>query len=88
MPRATTLTPPQTRCSTPLARTRPPSTTLSAFVGSDTGKQVFGEEGAAKMLAHSEERKKAGAKFCDCAACRPCHELLHKFGREEADVYL
>ena len=61
---------------------------LIGFVGSDTGKQVFGEEGAAKMLAHSEERKKAGAKFCDCAACRPCHELLHKFGREEADVYL
>ena len=47
---------------------------LIGFVGSDTGKQVFGEEGA--------------AKFCDCAACRPCHELLHKFGREEADVYL
>ena len=61
---------------------------LIGFVGSDTGKQVFGEDGAAKMLAHSEERKKAGAKFCDCAACRPCHELLHKFGREEADVYL
>ena len=61
---------------------------LIGFVGSDTGKQVFGEEGAAKMLAHSEERKKAGARFCDCAACRPCHELLHKFGREEADVYL
>ena len=61
---------------------------LIGFVGSDTGKQVFGEDGAAKMLAHSEARKKAGAKFCDCAACRPCHELLHKFGREEADVYL
>ncbi len=61
---------------------------LIGFVDSDTGKKVFGEEGAAKMLAHSEERKNAGAKFCDCAACRPCHELLHKFGREEADVYL
>ena len=32
---------------------------LIGFVGSDTGKQVFGEDGAAKMLAHSEERKKA-----------------------------
>lgn len=41
---------------------------LIAFAGSDAGKQVFGEEGAAKMLAHSEERKKAGAMFCDCAA--------------------
>jgi hypothetical protein len=61
---------------------------LIAFVGSDRGKQIFGEEGAAKMLAHSQARKEAGAKFCDCAACKPCHELLHKFGREEADVYL
>lgn len=61
---------------------------LIAFASSDTGKQVFGEEGAAKMVAHSEKRKEAGARFCDCAACRPCHELLHRFGREEADVYL
>lgn len=61
---------------------------LIGFAGSDTGKKVFGEEGAAKMLAHAEKRKAAGAKFCDCAACRPCHELLHRFGREEADVYL
>lgn len=61
---------------------------LIGFAGSDTGKKAFGEEGAAKMLAHAEKRKAAGAKFCDCAACRPCHELLHKFGREEADVYL
>lgn len=61
---------------------------LIAFVGSDRGKKIFGEVGAAKMLAHSQARKEAGAKFCDCAACKPCHELLHKFGREEADVYL
>lgn len=61
---------------------------LIAFVGSDTGKQVFGEETAAAMLAHAQERKEKGARFCDCAACRPCHELLAKFGREEPDVYL
>lgn len=61
---------------------------LIAFVGSDTGKQVFGADGAAAMLAHAEERKAKGARFCDCAACRPCHELLAKFGREEPDVYL
>lgn len=61
---------------------------LIGFVSSDNAKQIFGEKGAADMLAHAQERKKAGAKFCDCAACRPCHELLHKFGREEADVYL
>jgi hypothetical protein len=33
---------------------------LIAFAGSDTGRQVFGEEGAAKMLAHSQARKEAG----------------------------
>ena len=55
---------------------------------SEQGKGIFGEKGAADMLAHAQERKAAGAMFCDCAACRPCHELLHKFGREEADVYL
>lgn len=36
---------------------------LIAFASSDTGKQVFGEEGAAKMVAHSEKRKEAGARF-------------------------
>lgn len=61
---------------------------LIAFVGSDTGKLVFGADGAAAMLSHAEERKAKGARFCDCAACRPCHELLAKFGREEPDVYL
>lgn len=61
---------------------------LIGFAGSEAGKQVFGEEGAKQMLEHSEKRKATGAKFCDCAACKPCHELLHKFGREEADVYL
>ena len=61
---------------------------LIAFAGSEVGKQVFGEEGANAMVAHSKKRKEAGAMFCDCAACTPCHELLHKFGREKADVYL
>lgn len=61
---------------------------LIAFAGSETGKQVFGEQGAAATVAHTQERKAAGARWCDCAACRPCHELLTKLGREEADVYL
>jgi hypothetical protein len=62
---------------------------LINFIGSDTGKQIFGEEKADQMLAHSQARKEAGARFCDCAACKPCHELLHKFGYEKkADVYL
>lgn len=60
---------------------------LIGFVGSEMGAQVFGDA-APGMLAHEEERKAAGAAWCDCAACRPCHELLCAHGREEADVYL
>lgn len=59
-----------------------------ALAKSDMGKRLFGEEDAAAMAAHELARKKAGAKWCDCAACKPCHELLAKFGREEPDVYL
>ncbi|MGI6756265.1 MAG: 3-hydroxyisobutyrate dehydrogenase [Atopobiaceae bacterium] len=59
-----------------------------AFAQSDMCKQIYGEKKAANMLAHERARKEAGAKFCDCLACKPCHELLAKFGREEPDVYL
>lgn len=59
-----------------------------AFAQSDRAKQIYGKEKAAGMLAHEQERKKAGAKFCDCLACKPCHEVLTKFGREEPDIYL
>lgn len=62
-------------------------TDLIAFISSEKGAQVFGDaaEGA---LAHAKERQAKGAQFCDCAACKPCHELLAKFGREKPDVYL
>ena len=66
-------------------------TTVEGVLGlakSDMGKKIFGEEGAAAMAAHEQERLDKGAKWCDCAACRPCHELLAKFGREEPDLYL
>ena len=58
---------------------------LIGFVGSDTGKQVFGEEGAAKMLAHPRSARLVAPSS---ATARPAGlpELLHKFGREEADV--
>lgn len=42
---------------------------LIAFAGSEMGKKIFGEEGAAKVLAHGQEIKAAGGKYCDCAAC-------------------
>lgn len=60
---------------------------LIGFIGSERGKAAFGNAAPA-ALAHAEARKAAGAQWCDCAACRPCHELLAKFGREQADVYL
>lgn len=58
-----------------------------AFFSSDAGKQLLGD-GQAAAIAREKERKARGAKWCDCAACRPCHELLAKFGREEPDLYL
>ena len=44
---------------------------------------LFGEEGAAKMLAEQKERKAAGAKWCNCEAHTAAGELLAKFGRIE-----
>ncbi len=60
---------------------------LISLIDSERGKLIFGDA-AEGMLAHERARKAAGARFCDCAACRPCHELATAFGREEADVYL
>ncbi len=53
---------------------------LIAFA-SGAAKDLMGEEVAAGMLAHAQEIKAAGAKYCDCAACTACHELLAKHGR-------
>ena len=64
------------------------SDSLIGFMSSDKAKKLFGADVAARNVAHAKERRAKGAKWCDCAACRPCHELLHRFGREEADVYL
>lgn len=46
-------------------------------------KELFGEEGAAAGLAKQMERRKAGAKFCDCPSCTAASEILAKFGRVE-----
>lgn len=51
---------------------------LISFAGSDMGTQVFGADGAKKILAHAEEIKAAGAKYCDCPACAACEALLNK----------
>ena len=53
---------------------------LIAFA-SGAAKELMGEDVAAGMLAHGQQIKAAGAKYCDCAACTATHELLAKHGR-------
>ena len=48
---------------------------LIAFAGSEMGAKVFGEEGAANMLAHAKEVKANGGLYCDCAACTAALEV-------------
>lgn len=45
--------------------------------------EMLGAEAAAKMLEEQEQRKAAGAKYCNCPACTAASELLAKFGRIE-----
>lgn len=51
---------------------------LIAFAGSEAGAQVFGVEKAKEVLAHGQELKDSGAKYCDCAACAACEAILEK----------
>ena len=51
---------------------------LIAFADSEMGAKIFGEEKAKQVLAHAEERKASGAKYCDCAACAACEAILEK----------
>lgn len=46
-------------------------------------KAMLGEEAAAAGLAVQQQRKAAGAKWCDCDACKAATELLAKFDRIE-----
>lgn len=45
--------------------------------------EMLGAEAAAKMFEEQEQRKAAGAKYCNCPACTAASELLAKFGRIE-----
>ena len=58
-------------------------TTIDELIAFARGhaKEMLGEDVAAGMLAHAQERKAAGEKYCDCAACTATHELLAKHGR-------
>lgn len=51
---------------------------LIGFAGSDAGKEVFGEEVAANVLAHAQEIKAAGGEYCDCPACAACAAILER----------
>lgn len=55
-----------------------PIDTLIGFADSDAGKEYFGAETAASIVAHAKEIKAAGAKFCDCPACAIVAEILEK----------
>ena len=48
---------------------------LIAWAGSDASVKIFGEDGAANMLAHAKEVKANGGLYCDCAACTAALEV-------------
>lgn len=48
---------------------------LIALANSDLGKQIFGEK-AAQVAAHGEKIKAAGARYCDCPACKAVEAIL------------
>ena len=56
-----------------------PIDSLIAFADSETGIEVFGgKENAQKEISRTQERKAAGAKYCDCPACEAALAVLDK----------
>lgn len=55
-----------------------PIDTLIHFASSHEGKQYFGEETANHIAKHAKEIKDAGAKYCDCPACKAVEAILEK----------
>lgn len=53
-----------------------PIENLVIFAHSEHAVDIFGAEGAKKFAEHADELKKSGAKYCDCAACKPALEIL------------
>jgi len=51
---------------------------LIGFAGSPAGAKIFGADGAKKVLAHAQDIKAKGGKFCDCPACTACAAILSK----------
>lgn len=50
---------------------------LIHFAESKDGERVFGTQ-AANVAAHAKEVKAAGAKYCDCPACKAVEAILEK----------
>ena len=44
----------------------------------EMGVKVFGEEMAKNVLAHAQDIKAKGAKYCDCPACKAVADILAK----------
>ncbi|MGI5888363.1 MAG: molecular chaperone Hsp90 [Oscillospiraceae bacterium] len=53
---------------------------LIEFMGSDRAAKLFGAEAAEKMKAQQEERKKNGAKYCNCPACTLALQIMENSG--------
>lgn len=54
-------------------------TTIDSLIGlteSEMGKVIFGEERAKEMNKQAKEAKNNGEKYCICAACQACKEIL------------
>ena len=51
---------------------------LIAFANSEMGVKVFGEEMAKNVLAHGQDIKAKGAKYCDCPASKAVADILAK----------
>ena len=49
---------------------------LIAFAGSDMGKKIFGEEGAAATIKAAEEAKAHGETVCICEACQAAKVIV------------
>lgn len=55
-----------------------PIDNLIGFAQSEQGAAYFGADTAAGIVAHAQEIKAAGAKYCDCPACAIVAEILEK----------
>lgn len=51
---------------------------LIGFAGSEKGIAYFGADTAAGIVAHAQEIKAAGARYCDCPACAIAAEILER----------